>query len=256
MNKVVFITGASRGIGREIALEYAKKGFKLFLTATNIELLKDLSNQINKKGGESDYSRCDVSEKSEVANAVNEAISRFGRIDMAILNAGINGKCYFTEFSDELLHQIYKINVFGVAYCIEYLVPIMKAQGNGIIAGVSSLADFRGVPGSAIYNSSKSALSILLESARIELAQYGITVITVKPGFVISDMTAKNDFYMPFLMETNKAARIIIQGIEKEKKEIKFPFPMALLVSIAKMIPNYFYDSTLQYWDKKYRKNK
>lgn len=253
MSKIVFITGASRGIGRALAIEYSKLGAKLFLTATNLDLLQSLSENINKSGGIAQYTICDVTKKDDIVRAVEYANKLYGKIDIAILNAGINGHSYFNDFSDELLHKIYQTNVFGVAYGIECLVPIMKSQKSGIIVGVSSLADFRGVPGSGIYNSSKAAVSKLLEAARIELIEYGIRVVTVKPGFIQTDMVAKNDFYMPFLIEAEKAAKIIISGIGKNKKVIKFPFPMPLLVCFASLLPNFIYDNAVAFWNKKYR---
>ncbi len=253
MSKVVFITGASRGIGKALALEFSKSGEKLFLTATNTNSLQSLCEQINKNGGIAQFKKCDVTLKEDVLSAVDSAFNLFGKIDIAILNAGINGYSYFTEFSDELLHKIYQTNVFGLAYGIECLVAKMKLQKQGTIVGISSLADFRGVPGSGIYNSSKAAVTKLLESARIELIEYGIKVITVKPGFVQTDMIAKNNFYMPFILNAEKAAKIIINGINKQKKVIKFPFPLSLLVNIASILPNFIYDNALAYWNKKYR---
>jgi short-subunit dehydrogenase len=125
-----------------------------------------------------------------------------------------------------------------LAYCMEILIPIMKRQGFGTIAGVSSLADARGFPGHAAYSASKSSATFILEAARSELAKFGINVITVKPGFVKSDMTADNKFFMPLLMETDDAAKIIVNGILSGKKRIGFPMPMVFLTYLVKILPS------------------
>ena len=112
----------------------------------------------------------------------------------------------------------------------------------GIIVGVSSLAEVRGFPKSGFYNASKSAASLLLESLRIELKPFGVKVITVKPGFVRTPMTDKNEFHMPFLMDLDDATNIIIKGLRKEKKVIQFPLPIVFGAKIMKLLPNRLFD--------------
>jgi short-subunit dehydrogenase len=118
----------------------------------------------------------------------------------------------------------------------------MKKQGHGTIAGVTTLADIRGYSGSSNYNASKAAASILLEAARVELKKYNIKVITIRPGFVKTAMTDKNEFKMPMLMQTDKAARLIRKGIEKGKSVVQFPLPVAAATKIIKIMPNWIFD--------------
>jgi len=137
-----------------------------------------------------------------------------------------------------------------MAYGLEALIPVMKNQGYGTIAGVTSLADLRGIPGNAAYCASKSGSSFLLEAARIELEKFGIKINTIKPGFVISELTKDNTFHMPFLMETNAAAKIIVNGILSGKKRIYFPLPMVFLSYLGKITPALIFDYLFKLWKK------
>ena len=238
----ILITGGSRGIGKYIALEFAKSNCTIALLARDEEKLNKLRDELEKSNITTYVSVCDVSNKNNVTDSVNSSVEKMGGIDIAILNAGVSGSGYFENFDSDNLKRIFDVNVFGLAYGLEALIPIMKRQGYGTIAGVSSLAESRGIPGNAVYCASKSAVSFLLEAARIELEKFGIKVITVKPGFVKSDMTAKNKFYMPFLMETDKAAKIIVNGILSGKKRIAFPLPMVFLSWLGKVVPSTIFE--------------
>lgn len=252
--KKVFITGASKGIGKALAFELAKRKSHLFLTARNTEELKTISSEISKFGVKVNFAKCDVTNQDDVRIAITQANDFLEGIDLAILNAGIDGANWFADFNIDLSRKIFDVNVFGVLNCIDYLVPIMKAQAYGSIAGVSSLADVRGMPGSGSYNASKSALSQLLAAARVELSKHNIKVINIRPGFIDTDMTAKNDFPMPFLMNSEKAAIIIANGLEKSKKVISFPFIMSSLTAILRLMPVPFYDFVMGKANYKFKK--
>lgn len=245
MNKVVLITGASQGIGEALAYEYARHNDKLILLSRNEEAIKQIADNINSKNGNACYKKCDVSDLSQMKDAVDFAIKKYGRIDTAILNAGIGNPETMEYFSSEDFKRVVSINTFGIAHGLECLIPIMKKQGGGIIAGVTSLADVRGYPGSASYCASKSASSVLLESARLGLKKFNISVVTVRPGFVRTEMTSKNEFKMPFLWEPKKAAKFIRKEIEKKKSIVQFPFFTVNLTRLVKFLPNWFYDPVL-----------
>jgi NAD(P)-dependent dehydrogenase (short-subunit alcohol dehydrogenase family) len=250
----VFITGASRGIGQALAKEYASLGARMVLAARNVEQLRELCEEINKKPclpggqtlrapGKASYIQCDVTKRDEVSKAAEFAAEMMGTIDIAILNSGTSHKNWASNFDSELFKETIETNLFGVAYGLEFFVPLMLRQGYGKIVGVSSLAGERGFPGSGAYSSSKAAVTRLLESARVDLKKYGIKVITVKPGFIRTDMTAKNEFGMPFLMQPEKAAKIIRRGIEKNKSVIQFPLGTVILTKITRMLPNFLFDA-------------
>ena len=145
------------------------------------------------------------------------------------------------------------VNFYGIVNCLDVLIPLMRRQDKGIIAGISSIAESRGYPRSGFYSASKAAMSILLESIRIELMETPVKVLTIKPGFVRTPMTDKNEFGMPFLMEPVKAADIIIRGIEKEKRIIQFPYPLVLGSKFVRMIPDVLFDWLAHLHLKKFR---
>jgi short-subunit dehydrogenase len=242
----VIIFGASRGIGKALALEYASAKSNLILFSRNIDGFEELSKDISNLGCTLYFKKCDVSIKSEVKDAVEFAVNKFDTIDLAIINSGVGSPEWMVNFNSEDFKNIHKINVFGIAHGLEYLIPVMINQGYGTIAGVTSLADVRGYPGSAGYCSSKAAASVLLESARVELKKHNIRIITVRPGFVKTAMTDKNEFYMPFLMNTDKAAGKIMKGIEKNKSIVQFPFFTVNLTRLVKFLPNFIYDPLIR----------
>lgn len=246
IDRNVLIVGASQGIGKALALEYSSNSSNLVLLSRDEDAIRGISESINSLGGVSYFKRCDVSRINEVKDGINFAVDSLKHIDLTIINAGVGSPVWMENFSSEEFRKVVEINTFGIAHCLEYLIPIMKKQGYGKIAGVSSLSDIRGFAGSSSYCSSKAAASLLLESARVELYKFNIRVITIKPGFVRTAMTDKNEFYMPFLIETDKAARIIRHGIEKNKRVVQFPLPTVLFTKIIKIIPNWLFDPIMR----------
>jgi len=240
-NKIVLITGASSGIGKALAKRLSKEKCRLILTARRIELLEDLQKSLN---ADKDVSilKCDVSNKHEVTEVFKTIKDKFGLIDIAILNAGAGHNMKPEEYNSRYADEIFGANVLGMIYCIEQLLPDLLKRKSGTIVGVSSLADNRGFSGSGFYCASKAAASIYLEGLRVELKPYNIKVITVKPGFVKTPMTDKNNFEMPFIMPVEKAAEIIVDGIQKEKRIIQFPWQMVLLTRLVGLIPGSVYE--------------
>jgi short-subunit dehydrogenase len=248
--KNVLITGASRGIGKALAYEFAKKGFTQTLLARDENNLKQIADELDSKGKQVFFKKCDVSDLSQMKESVDFAIEKMGSIDIAILNAGVAGSGYFDNFTTENLRRIFDVNVFGIANGLEVLIPYMKKSGSGIIAGVSSLADTRGVPGNAGYCASKTAASFLLSAARVELKSSGVKIVTIRPGFVKTDMTAINKFYMPFLMEVEESAKIIIKGLLEGKERIAFPLPMILFSYLGRALPSVIFEKLIHLWRK------
>jgi short-subunit dehydrogenase len=241
-NKVVLITGASSGIGKAIAVQLAKENCKLVLLARRIELLEKLSNEFQLTNDRSLILKCDVGKKEDVAAAHERIKEKFGGVDIAILNAGYGHTVTVENYNSRFAEDTFGANIFGIVYWVEQLLPKFVDKKEGIIVGVSSLADNRGYSGSGFYCASKAAASIYLEGLRIELKPRGIKVITVKPGFVRTPMTDKNEFKMPMLMEPENAAKIIIDGIKKGKSIIQFPWQIVLLTRLVGLIPNSLYE--------------
>jgi len=237
-NKNIIITGASSGIGLELAKEIAKEKCSLALLGRRTELMEKLAYDLSETGSRVIAVKCDVTNKAEVINAFNYAKNCFGGIDIAILNSGVSKLIKAESFNADDAGNIINVNVLGMMYCVECLLPDFIKDNKGVIVGVSSLADGRGFPRSGIYCASKAAASIFLESLRAELKKYNIKVLTVKPGFVKTPMTSKNNFSMPFLMNPDKAAKIILSGIKSEKRIIQFPFATVLGAKILRLLPN------------------
>ncbi len=237
-DKVILITGASSGIGRELALRLAKEKCKLALIARRVELLDELREQVENYGSELLTIKCDVTKKDEVKKAVGLTSEKFNRIDGAVLNSGIGLKQSFADFDSSIGERTFAVNYFGIVYFLNELLPIMKERKSGFIAGISSLADTRGFPVSGFYCSSKAAVTSLLESLKAEYKPFNVKIISVHPGFIKTPMTDKNDFPMPYLMEADKAVEIIFNGLKKEKKVIRFPWQMALLTGFLRRMPD------------------
>ncbi len=243
----VFITGASRGIGRALALEYTNRDCEVFLFARNRQALEELAQHIKESGGRAYFYAGDVTVKNDVANAVEEAVKEMGNIDIAFLNAGISGKMLVSEFNAALVTNVLNVNLIGNLYCFEYIIPVMKRQGRGKIVGISSIASFRPVPGSTPYSSSKIAFDYLLESARYELESFGIKVITVRFGFIRTDIVANADYPLPFLMEAEDCARKVADSVDAGKSKVQFPLPMVLLTKFLKILPESIYKRIVKF---------
>ncbi|MCH7972908.1 MAG: SDR family NAD(P)-dependent oxidoreductase [Bacteroidetes bacterium] len=236
--RVILITGASSGIGRELALRFAKEKCRLILISRRLELLEALKEQIENYGSELLIIKCDVTKKDEVKKTVSLILEKFKRIDGAILNSGVGLKQSFANFDSSIGEQTFAVNFFGIVYFLNELLPILKKQRSGFIAGVSSLADARSFPVSGFYCSSKAAVTALLESLKAEYKPFNVKIISVHPGFIKTPMTDKNDFPMPYLMDVDKAVEIIFNGLKKGKEIIRFPWQMALLTGFLKRMPD------------------
>ncbi len=239
-NKTILITGASAGIGKAIAGKLSLINCRLILAARRISLLDEIKSNPAAKA-EIETVQCDVSKKEDVAAAYKFAVEKFGNIDIAILNAGVGMHVTPTAFNSEYAEKVMGTNFMGVVYWIEHLLKDYLKNNRGTIVGISSLADNRAY-GTSFYNPSKAALTIFLEGLRLDLKKHNINVITVRPGFVETDMTSRNNFKMPFLISPSKAAEIIVEGIIKEKKMIQFPIPTVLLTRIIGFLPLSLYE--------------
>ncbi len=249
MRKVVLITGASQGLGKYCAFEFASRGYDLFLTARNYDALKQVETEITKNYGV----RCEIF-PLDVANLEDWQQSRdfffekYSKIDIMLLNAGISNPMWFEAFDLNNFRDSYETNIFGVLNGFNTFLPYFLEKQKGTIAVVSSLADSRGFVGSSSYCSSKIALSYIAESASIELADKNIKVINIRPGFVKTNMTAKNQYSMPFIMGPERAAKIIVDGIEKGKNVISFPLITHILTSIIRLTPRFIYQKLIGKW--------
>ena len=234
------ITGASSGIGEALARELARRGWDIALLARRADLLESLSRELPAK---SIALPCDVTD----ANAVREAAKKGeealkGPFDLAIANAGVGVPSHASKFVLADAELMMRVNVIGMFNLFDAVIPSMIERRAGRFAGVASMAGLRGLPTSSVYSATKAAMQAFLEASRVELRQYGVGVTTVNPGFVITPMTEKNRFKMPFLMKVDDAARVIADGLERGKRVVEFPRPLSLLMRFARLIPDAIWD--------------
>lgn len=243
MNKRALITGASSGIGLELARELARRGYDLALLARRAELLADAARELTTAGTKAVAIACDVLDANAVRDAVHRAEEELGGpIDLAVANAGVSIPTHASAFNLAGAEQTIRVNVLGVMYLYAAVIPSMIERRSGRFVGIASVAGLRGLPGAGPYSASKAAVQAFLEASRIELVPYDVGVTTVNPGFVVSEMTAKNRFKMPFLMKTDRAAKIIADGIERGARVVEFPRRMSLLMRFVRLVPDALYE--------------
>ena len=243
---VALVTGASSGIGLELARQLARDGTKVALVARRKELLDGIAEEIRTAGGAALAIPCDVRERMSMHAAVGTAARELGPIDLLIANAGVGHVIPADSFDAALVEDTIRTNLFGPVYAIEAALPSMLSRHSGHIVGVSSLAAYRGFPMTEAYCASKSALNAFLEGLRAELSDRGIRVTTVCPGFVRTPMTVKNTGAMPFLLEPREAARRILRAVRSGRRVYNFPWPMAALMALVRLLPSRVLDAAVR----------
>jgi short-subunit dehydrogenase len=227
----IWVTGASSGIGAALARELADRGAQVAISARTEDKLTDVA------GGRMTVVPVDVTDRAATVAAGEAVRTALGGLDIAVLNAGTWSQFDVTDWDSQAFADHLQINIMGTVHALEAVVPTMLADGRGRIVGTASVAGYRGLPGSEAYGTTKAALLNLFEALRGSLAPRGIVVQTLSPGFVKTPMTDRNSFPMPFLISAEEAARSIADGIEKDKAEIVFPFPMMLTMKVARLLP-------------------
>jgi NAD(P)-dependent dehydrogenase (short-subunit alcohol dehydrogenase family) len=238
----VLLTGASSGIGRALALEYARGGAKLALCARREAELEVTAAEVRKLGGSSVSIPLDVRDTQAVSDAVNRADRELGSLDMVIANAGRGDTMLSTRLTWKDIAPVLDVNVHGAIATLVAAIPVMLAQQQGHLVGVSSLAGVRGLPTSAAYSASKAALSTFLESLRIDLAPTGLRVTDVQPGFVATPINEAATHPMPFRWPVDRAARHIARRLESTPPVIAFPWPLVLATRFGRLLPAWIYD--------------
>lgn len=241
-NKVVFLTGASSGIGEALAIELAKKGAILGLLARREELLKSLAEKCESVGGKARIFACDVVDEEGVTDAAESLRKEFGKINILIANAGIAGPKHAKDLTTADVRKVIDINFMGAVNAVTAVLPKMIEQKNGHLVAISSLAGFRGLPRSASYSASKGAMTNFFESVRLDVHSLGIDVTIIQPGFIKTPLTSGRENKMPFLMELDEAIPYFIRAIEKKKKFSAFPWQLATFVRLGRIFPAWLYD--------------
>jgi len=242
-DKVVFLTGASSGIGEGLALAIAQQGAILGLLARREDLLANLAARCEAVGGKARTFPCDVTDSDAVHAAADKLRDEFGHIDILICNAGISGNDPETRNYDPAgVGRVIGVNLMGAVNAIHAVVPQMLERGSGQLVAISSLAGIRGLRKSAAYSASKAAMTAFFESVRLDVQNQGIAVTIIQPGFIKTPLTAGRTHRMPYLMELDDAIPLFLNAIERKKKFASFPWQLSWLVRAEKIFPAWLYD--------------
>ncbi len=237
MSLNIFITGASSGIGESLAYHYSRKQYTIGIAARRNNRLESVANECKKLGGNPMMYNIDVSDRKECKDAIEKFLFITKSIDIVIANAGIGGYDNILNGDPSEINKIYNINLLGVSNTVLPFIPKMKKQHSGRIAIISSIASFRGIPEHGGYSSSKAALNNLTDSWGYTLKPYGISLTTVLPGYIDTEMTKDHEFKMPFLMNSNKASEIIANSIQRKRRKLILPWQWKFIIPIFRILP-------------------
>jgi len=241
----ILITGGSSGLGEAMARALAAPGVTLVLTGRDAARLAAVADACRLQGAEVETATVDVTDRDGMAALVARTAAR-APLDLVVANAGISaGSAGGVEGADQT-RAIFAVNVDGVFNTVSPALAAMGPHGRGQVAIVSSLAGFRGLPGAPAYCASKAAVRVWGEALRPDWQARGIAVNVICPGYVTTRMTARNDFPMPFLMPAGRAARIMLDGLARDRARIAFPWRLYALVRLVAAIPPGWLDAVLR----------
>jgi short-subunit dehydrogenase len=248
----VFLTGASSGIGEALARHYAARGAKLGLVARRADLLESLAASL--PGGADTYA-ADVRDLGALQAAAADFTAKHGVPDLVIANAGVSHGT-LTEFAGDadVFRQILEVNVVGMVNTFQPFVAAMREAGRGTLAGVASVAGYRGLPGAGAYSASKAAAIRYLESLRAELRGTGVRVATVCPGYIATPMTARNPYPMPFIITADDFARRFARALDAGRDYAVIPWQMGIVAKLLAILPNAVFDAAFSRAGRKPRK--
>ncbi len=237
-NKSIWITGASSGIGKALALKFSKEGWKVAISARRENLL----NEISQNNENITPFPLDVTDSEKCKIVFENIRDKIGEIDISVFCTGIHDPKSEKSLNLEKVKKIMEVNFFGTVHSINSVYDYYKNRKSGHISIVSSVAGYRGLPAAGAYCASKSALSSFAESLYFDLKRFNVRVSLVSPGFIKTPMTDKNDFPMPMIKSPEFAADQMFKGLTKNKGfEIHFPKTFTSIMKVLKVIPNGLY---------------
>lgn len=228
--KTAWVTGASTGIGAEIARQLAAAGVKVAASARSRDKLDALGDGIFAVP-------LDVTDAAACREALSLIEAQLGPVDLAVLGAGTYTPVAVDNLDPALFARMMDTNYMGVVNCVAALAPRMVARGRGQLSWIASVAGYIGLPKSAAYGPTKAALINLAESLHPELKRKGVSVSVVNPGFVATPLTEQNDFPMPFLMAPDDAARRTIEGLAAGRFEVAYPTRFVAILKAVRLLP-------------------
>ena len=246
MSKIIFITGASSGIGKSVAVEFSRKKWIVLASARRVNLLKKISEKAKKNNsGLIIPIKIDITDEKEVEAKISRSFKMYGTPDICLLNAGTNNPNEKKIMNLKDTKNIFKINYFGTLNCIETILPFLESSSKKTqLAIMSSVAGYRGLPYAAAYCSSKASLINFSESIYNLCKNKNIIIRLINPGFIKTPLTDKNKFPMPFIITSDKAAKILYKKLNYSTKfEINLPWLFCLVMKLLKLLPYRLYFS-------------
>lgn len=240
MSERIWITGAGTGIGRELALAYARRGAKVWISGRRESVLAQVVAEASVFNGEIHALVLDVTDAKACSQTWARLLQESGGLERIILNAGDHREMPANEFSQATIEHLMNVNFFGVTRIMDSALPWLAKHG-GQLAIVASLAGYRGLPLAAAYGASKSALINMTEALRAELSSTSVDIRLINPGFVRTPLTDQNQFEMPSLINADEAAKSIIKGLDGSRFEIRFPTGFAATLRFLSMLPYSLY---------------
>jgi len=241
--KLVLITGASSGIGQALALQYARRGWRLALVAGRSGVIKTWLGPLGISANSYQFYSADVADPDSMAAMARACLDGQGVPDVVIANAGISIGVDSAQRSDlDVMARILATNVLGVAATFGPFIHAMTARGSGALVGIGSVAGIRGLPGHGGYCASKAAVISYCESLRGELRASGVRVLTICPGYIATPLTQNNRYKMPFLMPADDFAVQAVRAIEAGVSYRVIPWQMGIVAKILRLLPNWLFD--------------
>ena len=243
---LVFITGASSGIGQALAQRFHAAGWRLALVARRADELRRFVLAQRYTEHEAQVYAADVADAASITAAGRSCIDRQGLPDAVIANVGISAGIDSARFEDlQVLHDTLQTNVFGIAATFQPFIEPMRQRRRGTLVGVASVAGIRGLPGHAAYCASKAAAIAYCESLRGECRPFGVRVVTLVPGYVDTPLTRGNPYPMPFLMPATAFADAAFAAVSAGCSYRVIPWPMAVVAKLLRVLPNALFDRVL-----------
>jgi short-subunit dehydrogenase len=247
-DKIIIITGASSGIGKSLAFEFAKRGANLVLASRQYVTLCQMAEElIGQYAIKAIAVQCDVAKQDDCDHLIKQTVLTFGKIDVLVNNAGISMRALFNDVDVEVLKTVMDVNFWGAVYCTKYALPeILKTKGT--IVGVSSIAGYKGLPGRTGYSASKFAMNGFLDTLRVENLKTGVHILTACPGFTTSnirsmslDKTGKpqgeSTMHEEKMMSSEEVAKNIANGVEQHARTLIMTTQGKLMVFLNKFVP-------------------
>ena len=235
--KVIWITGASSGIGKALAIKFAENGWLVAASARRENLLNEL-----KKINQNIFPfPLDVTQVDACKLVAKDIINQFNNIDICVFGTGMHDPKSEKKFNLDKIREIMEVNYFGTMNSINSIYDYFSEKKNGQISIISSVAGYRGLPAAGAYCASKSALTSFAESLNFHMQMKNVRVSLISPGFIKTPMTDKNKFPMPFLLQTDDAARKMVKAIDKGKKTYVLPWQMRMIIYLTRWLPTPLY---------------